>query len=92
MSIHFITFAVHKETNFSPPETRIIGNNMIDTLKHVSTDSLQSASAGLNAVLDDLKEELGEKRFSNEFYIQLLNLENLIGRTWINRVREKEGF
>lgn len=65
---------------------------MINTLKHVSTDSLQSASAGLNAVLDDLKEELGENRFSNEFYIKLLNLENLIGRTWINRVREKEGY
>lgn len=92
MSILFCTFAVEIKITFSPPETRIIGKYMIDTLKHVSTDSLQSACAGLNAVLDDLKEELGEKRFSNEFYIKLLNLENLIVRTWINRVREQEGF
>lgn len=65
---------------------------MIETLKHVSTDSLQAANAGLNAVLNDLKEELGEKRFSNEFYMKLLNLENLIGGTWINRIRENEGL
>lgn len=32
MSILFSNFAVEKETNFSPPETRIIGNKMAKTI------------------------------------------------------------
>lgn len=89
MSIHFSNFAVHKEITFSPPETRIIGKHMRIDLNQVSTDSLQSANAGLNAVLDDLKENLGDARFSNEFYIRLLNLNNVFFNTWINRVKNE---
>ena len=89
MSIHFSNFAEKKETTFSPPETRTIGTHMRIDLNQVSTDSLQSATAGLNAVLDDLKENLGDARFSNEFYIRLLNLNNVFFGTWINRVKNE---
>lgn len=61
-------------------------------LNKVSTDSLQAASAGLNAVLDDLKYDLGDARFSNEFYIRLLNLESVFASTWMRREREAEGI
>lgn len=89
MSIHFSNFAVEIRLTFSPPETRIIGKHMRIDLNQVSTDSLQSANAGLNAVLDDLKDNLGDARFSNEFYIRLLNLNNVFFHTWINRVRNE---
>ena len=89
MSIHFSNFAVEIRTTYSPPETRIIGTHMRIDLNQVSTDSLQSANAGLNAVLDDLKENLGDARFSNEFYIRLLNLNNVFFGTWINRVKNE---
>lgn len=58
-------------------------------LNQVSTDSLQAACSGLNAVLDDLKDNLGDARFSNEFYIKLLNLNNVFSGTWINRVKNE---
>ena len=58
-------------------------------LNQVSTDSLQAAYSGLNAVLDDLKDNLGDARFSNEFYIKLLNLNNVFFGTWINRVKNE---
>ena len=58
-------------------------------LNQVSTDSLQAANAGLNAVLDDLKDNLGDARFSNEFYIRLLNLNNVFFGTWVNRVKNE---
>lgn len=89
MSILFCTFVVEIRITFSPPETRIIGKHMRIDLNQVSTDSLQSANAGLNAVLDDLKENLGDARFSNEFYIRLLNLNNVFFGTWINRVKNE---
>ena len=89
MSIHFSTFAVEIKITFSPPETRTIGIHMRIDLNQVSTDSLQAACSGLNAVLDDLKDNLGDARFSNEFYIKLLNLNNVFYGTWINRVKNE---
>lgn len=58
-------------------------------LNQVSTESLLSAADGLSAVLHDLKENLGDARFSNEFYIKLLNLNNVFFGTWLNRVKNE---
>lgn len=91
MSIHFSTFAVHKEITFSPPETRIIGNHMRIDLNQVSTEALKAASHGLSEVSADLREALGDERFSNEFYVKLIALENVFGSEWIRREKEAEG-
>lgn len=61
-------------------------------LNKVSTESLQAASTGLNAVLDDLKDDLGDARFNNEFFIRLLNLQSVFASTWMRRERQKAGL
>ena len=91
MSIHFSNFAVHKETTFSPPETRIIGKHMRIDLNQVSTEALKAASHGLSEVSADLREALGDERFSNEFYVKLIALENIFGNEWMRREKEAEG-
>lgn len=92
MSILFSTFAVEIRTTFSPPETRIIGNEMITSLNLVSTSSLGDANNGLGQVVDELKEALGDERFRSELYVQLLTISNLIGSEWLRRQREAEGL
>lgn len=92
MSIHFSNFAVEIITTFSPPETRIIGKYMRIDLNPVSTSALGEANFGISAVVDELKEALGDERFRNEFYIQLLTLSNVLGSEWIRRQREAEGL
>lgn len=92
MSIHFSNFAVEIRTTFSPPETRIIGNEMITSLNLVSTSALGDANNGLGQVVDELKEALGDERFRSELYVQLLNISNLIGSEWLRRQREAEGL
>lgn len=91
MSIHFSNFAVHKETTFSPPETRIIGKHMRIDLNQVTTEALKQASHGLSQVTDDLREALGDERFKNEFYVKLIVLENVFGSEWMRREKEAEG-
>ena len=91
MSIHFSNFAVHKEITFSPPETRIIGNDMRIDLNQVSTEALKAASHGLSEVSTDLREALGDERFKNEFYVKLIALENVLGNEWMRREKEAEG-
>lgn len=91
MSIHFSNFAVRKETTFSPPETRIIGNEMRIDLNQVTTEALKQASHGLSQVTEDLREALGEDRFKDEFYVKLIALENVFGSEWMRREKEAEG-
>lgn len=90
MSIHFSNFAVRKETTFSPPETRIIGNHMKETLSLIQDSSLQKAMEGINEVLSDLKEALGEKRFKNSFYTELLRISTPIDWEYFDRQNKEE--
>ena len=92
MSILFSNFAVEIKITFSPPETRIIGKHMRIDLNPLSTSALGNASNGINEVIDELKEVLGDERFKNEFYIQLLTLSNIFGSEWLRRQREAEGL
>ena len=92
MSIHFSNFAVEIKITFSPPETRIIGKQMSYNLNLLSTSALGDASNGINQVVDELREALGDERFKNEFYIQLLTLSNIFGSEWLRRQREAEGL
>lgn len=61
-------------------------------LNQLSTSALGNASNGINEVIDELKEVLGDERFRNEFYIQLLTLSNIFGSEWLRRQREAEGL
>lgn len=62
---------------------------MKETLSQVQTSSLRKASEGITEVLNDLKEALGEARFKNDFYIQLLKISTPID--WEYFEREKAG-
>lgn len=92
MSIHFSNFAVEIKITFSPPETRIIGNDMRIDLNQVTTEALKQASHGLSQVTEDLREALGDERFKNEFYVKLIALENVFGSEWMRREKEAEGL
>lgn len=65
---------------------------MKQTLSHILDSSLFNATKGINEVLDDLKEGLGEERFRNELYITLLKVSNLLDVEYFRREREKEGL
>lgn len=65
---------------------------MKQTLSHILDSSLFNATKGINEVLDDLKEGLGEERFRNELYITLLKVSNLLDGEYFRREREKEGL
>lgn len=65
---------------------------MKETLTHILDSSLFNATKGINEVLDDLKEGLGEERFRNELYITLLKVSNLLDGEYFRREREKEGL
>lgn len=90
MSILFCTFVVEIRTTSSPPETRIIGKHMKETLALIQDSSLQKAMEGINEVLSDLKEALGEDRFKNSFYTELLRLSTPIDWEYFDRQNKKE--
>lgn len=90
MSRLFSNFAVRKETTFSPPETRLIGNDMKETLALIQDSSLEKAMQGINEVLADLKEALGDDRFKNSLYTELLRLSTPIDWEYFDRQHKKE--
>ena len=63
---------------------------MKQTLNHILDSSLYKATSGLNEVLSDLKEGLGEERFKNEYYIALLKVSSLLDGEYFRREKEKE--
>lgn len=65
---------------------------MKQTLNHILDSSLIKATSGLNEVLSDLKEGLGDERFNNEYYIALLKVSSLLDGEYFRREREKEGL
>ena len=65
---------------------------MKHTLNHIQDSSLNKAIVGLDEVLSDLKEGLGEKRFKNEYYIKLLNVFSLLNGEYFRRQRKKAGL
>lgn len=81
MSIHFSNFAVRKEKRY-----------MKQTLNHILDSSLDRATSGLNEVLSDLKEGLGEERFMNEYYIAILKVSSMLDGEYFRREKEKEGM
>ena len=81
MSIHFSTFAVRKEKRY-----------MKQTLNHILDSSLDKATSGLNEVLSDLIEGLGEERFKNEYYIAILKVSSMLDGEYFRREKEKEGM
>lgn len=78
------------QQTFSPPETRIIGNYMKKTLALIQDSSLEKAMVGINEVLADLKEALGEERFKNSLYTELLRLSTPIDWEYFDRQNKKE--
>lgn len=63
---------------------------MKETLELIQDSSLQKAMEGINAVLSDLKESLGEDRFKNSLYIELLRLSTPIDWEYFDRQNKKE--
>ena len=64
---------------------------MKQTLNHILDSSLDKATSGLNEVLSDLKEGLGEERFKNEYYIAILKVSSLLDSEYFRREKEAEG-
>ena len=65
---------------------------MKQTLNHILDSSLIKATSGLNEVLSDLKEGLGEERFKNEYYIAILKVSSILDGEYFRREREKAGL
>lgn len=63
---------------------------MKQTLSHILDSSLDRATSGLNEVLLDLKEGLGEERFKNEYYIAILKVSILLDSEYFRREKAKE--
>lgn len=63
---------------------------MKQTLNHILDSSLDRATSGLNEVLSDLKEGLGEERFKNEYYIAILKVSSLLDSEYFRREKTKE--
>lgn len=63
---------------------------MKQTLNHILDSSLDKATSGLNEVLSDLKDGLGEERFNNEYYIAILKVSSLLDGEYFRREKEKE--
>lgn len=63
---------------------------MKETLSLIQDSSLEKAMQGINEVLLDLKEALGEDRFKNPIYIKLLRLSTPINWEYLDRQRKKE--
>lgn len=65
---------------------------MKQTLNHILDSSLDKATSGLNEVLSDLIEGLGEERFKNEYFIAILKVSSLLDGEYFRREKEKEGL
>ena len=63
---------------------------MKHTLNHILDSSLDRATSGLDEVLSDLKEGLGEERFKNEYYIAILKVSDLLDSEYLRREKAKE--
>ena len=63
---------------------------MKQTMNHILDSSLDRATSGLNEVLSDLKEGLGDERFKNEYYIAILKVASLLDGEYFRREKEKE--
>lgn len=63
---------------------------MKQTLNHILDSSLDRAISGLNEVLSDLKDGLGEERFKNEYYIAILKVSSLLDSEYFIREKAKE--
>lgn len=63
---------------------------MKDTLSLIKDSSLKKAMEGINEVLSDLKEALGEERFKNSLYTELLRLSTPIDWEYFDRQHKKE--
>lgn len=65
---------------------------MTKELTLVSDNSIEKAFNGMNELLDDLKEELGENRFQSEVYVTMLKVSSLIDSEFFRREREKSNI
>lgn len=65
---------------------------MKETLNHILDSSLDKATSGLNEVLSDLIQGLGEERFKNEYYIAILKVSSLLDGEHFRREKEKAGL
>lgn len=63
---------------------------MKETLSLVQTSSLRKAFEGINEMLSDLKEALGEDRFKNDFYRELLKISTPIDWEYFERDKMQE--
>ena len=63
---------------------------MKETLSHIQTSSLHKADDGLNEVLDDLKEALGEERLNNSLYTELLRISTPLDWEYLDRAKRQE--
>lgn len=90
MSILFSTFVVPKGGKSLSQITILNCNIMKQTLSKISDYSLNKCVDGLNSVISELKDELGENRFSNQLYSMLLTLS--IDIDWEYMRRQKESL
>lgn len=65
---------------------------MKEPLSHILDSSLDKATSGLNEVLSDLIQGLGEERFKNEYYIAILKVSSLLDGEYFRREKEKAGL
>jgi len=65
---------------------------MKQTLSLISDYSLDHAVHGINNVLQDLREELGDKRFGNDLYAKLLEVSTALDMEYMSRQRKKAGI
>ena len=63
---------------------------MKETLALIQDSSLEKAMEGINDVLSDLKQALGEDRFKNSFYTELLRFTIPIDWEYYDRQHKKE--
>ena len=87
----FSTFAVEIIKTITPKSWK--GNKvMTKELTLVSANSIEKAFNGMNELLADLKEELGENRFQSEVYVTMLKVSSLIDSEFFRREREKSNI
>lgn len=87
----FSTFAVEIIKTITPKSWK--GNKvMTKELTLVSANSIEKAFNGMNELLSDLKEELGENRFQSEVYVTMLKVSSLIDSEFFRREREKSNI
>lgn len=65
---------------------------MTKELTLVSANSIEKAFNGINELLADLKEKLGENRFQSEVYVTMLKVSSLIDSEFFRREREKSNI